>query len=487
MKLIRLTAEGNKNGFLRNTFNEDILIKEGSKIALQSLFIKKDLSDVVIDNGDHLCNVNFYDNVGDSVPQYVIPIISRDYYNLTSNNVSVLSKVLTNIFNSSLIIYNGNIFNDFMAGLEFEVSIDTKNLLNISLKKSPLGNGDIILSTHTQKSGNDYIDNAGANGTYDKFVCSSKRLCGGNMVIRSRLYDSNGTTENKGVLIGFTDNKYSAHSTNINIKSLEYGVNIRDGKAYLIMDGEENGHFEPISINGVGDVTNDEIEITLDGLQATIRIYRNGLADPILLDENPLEINYNYREIFFLSAWALNNDGISACEYTISPFDGSNVSTSLTVTPPDFLFERVYSNISFIKEGLADVLGFKDDTTRNGSSDDWIYGAAKKTKFVSKNQGYIVELQNINLDCYDGYTDETGNGARSIQGRKSILSIPMKEHDVEEFNFFNPAALSFFDINHYGDLLLREVVLRVYNLDYVPIETSGFSQAVIVIKGKDEI
>jgi hypothetical protein len=307
------------------------------------------------------------------------------------------------------------------------------------------------------------------------------------MVIRSRLYDSNGTTEEEGILIGYSDIKYSEHSTNISIDSIEYGVNIRDGKAYLIKSGEETGHYEPVTINGAGDVTNDEIEITLDGLQATIRIYRSGLADPIILDEDAGIFNFNFREIYFLSAWALNNDGISACEYTISAFDGSNVSTSLTISPPGFLFERVYSNISFIKEGLADVLGFKDDTTRNASSDDWIYGAAKKTKFVSKNQGYIVELQNINLDCYDGYTDETGNGARSIQGRKSILSIPMKEHDVEEFNFFNPAALSFFDINHYGDLLLREVVLRVYNLDYVPIETSGFSQAVIVIKGKDEI
>ena len=113
-----------------------------------------------------------------------------------------------------------------------------------------------------------------------------------------------------------------------------------------------------------------------------------------------------------------------------------------------------------------------------------ILGERRLITDASKNDNYIVELMNLQLQSYDGYSDNVNN---IRAGRKNILATIPIDQDINDILRYAATTPYFLNLDNKDDVILRNIRARLLNLDYSPVETKGLSIMTLLIKDSSEM
>ena len=97
----------------------------------------------------------------------------------------------------------------------------------------------------------------------------------------------------------------------------------------------------------------------------------------------------------------------------------------------------------------------------------------------SKNDNYIIELMNLKLQSYDGYSDNVNN---IRAGMKSILATIPADQNSDDVVRFNATTPYFLNLDNKDSVSLRNIQARILNLDYSPVSTVGLCIITLLIR-----
>ena len=405
---------------------------------------------------------------------------------------------------------------------------DKKTSLNVDYKMSL---NKTIDSTTYESLGwtikNVALTTAGLTGrtggnlnTFDSYMYNSNYMAMGAGGFRSRIYnliDSTDATlsdDQLGIAIAFSDKDPATWIDDI--KPDEYGYeNIVCG----VQVSKSDSDYAVIKSDGWDDDTTDLQPTTFgttigenDILQVGMNFGRIGVQiiqddgeggqdnSEIFVPLNAPDTTKLYPIIFFLGGGATGATANSgACRlgkmlYYDNPYDFTKTTTdsgllgTIAAQPQSTNPSNSYFNWG--AETLANHLGYDevyyptDRTYTLFESSFNILGERRLITDASKNDNYIVELMNLQLQSYDGYSDNVNN-IRS--GRKNILATIPLDQDTNNILRYNATTPYFLNLDNKGDVILRNIRARLLNLDYSPVETQGLTVMTLLIKDSSEM
>jgi hypothetical protein len=529
VKLLRLTTNREDANF-DIKFNEDIIIKPKSQLALKNLTLTMNEDKLKIDNR----NKEFVFTTNDSNSVFVrgfnLPYQTRTY--------AEFQRVLDDLseYSNKQLQCDDN-DNDFNTQIEF--SVDNNNKIKIEFFKSILfdfvpnissttafvdfnvtpskievsqSNGDTTTQTHKLMFNDTFIKGAGV------FRCR----------IADYLDNSSGNADN-GFEIGLSDEPPTNFADNASMTNAQRTYMIRFnriGSAYTFLKTRAKGDATAedtstvnASIGGSATPdTNDILEIRLDEGDIVGNVYIHG------------GVSYAKNEIFRdtlygdLTLDAERINGLDAF-YDLNPyiiFYGDNTHIKIKdiqhsleekkmmnypqrinqdTTLPQILIpdidEPVNINISKrytdsynltgefeFDKSMGDYLGFNnirntassDGYQQDGSFKNMIFNADNLFKPAIYSRNFIVELQNINLTSYDSL----------YNGRKSILATVVDGNDITindtDIVVYEPNEITYIDIDNMNPISLRNIKLKVLDKNLNPIKIQGLGVITLLVK-----
>ena len=530
VKLLRLTTEREDANF-DIQFNEDIIIKPKSQLALKNLTLTMNEDILKINNSNQ--TFQFSTNTSNDIFDRTFNL---PYDEWTYSQYTGLLSLLNNHSNKQLQCDDND--NDFNTQIDF--NIDNNNKFKIEFFKSILFNFVPSLSTitsnidiDTSSSNKIEISHNGTSTTTqtNKLVFEDTFIKGAG-VFRCRIADfvdnTSGNADN-GFEIGLSDEPPSNFIDNASMTNSQRTYMIRFnriGSVYTFLKTREKGDATAESnstINGTigGSATpntNDILEIRLDegdivgnvyihgGVNyAKNEIFRDTLYGDLTFDtERPNGLGAFHNLYPYIIMYGDTND-VSIKDIQHS-FEEKNMMdyterTNQDTTLPEILIpdidEPVNINISkrytdtynltgefVLPKSIADYLGF-DNTTITSSSDGYhsdgsfknmIFTSDKLFKPAIYSRNFVVELQNINLTSYDSL----------YNGRKSILATVVDGNDITvnetDIVVYEPNELTYIDIDNINPLSLRNIKLKVLDKNLNAIKIQGLGVITLLVK-----
>jgi len=131
--------------------------------------------------------------------------------------------------------------------------------------------------------------------------------------------------------------------------------------------------------------------------------------------------------------------------------------------------------IDFSGESLATFLGFQQQRyPLIGATLAREFGIVAETSFegLDFSDAFIIELQNLPLDSYDGHTGQ----------RQNDLAIVPKSNDNSTASvLYAPPFAMFIDIKNKDTLYLRNIRARILNTDRSPVRTLGLASLTLMV------
>jgi hypothetical protein len=496
MKLIRLTTE-DVNANFKNTFSEDIIIPEFSKIALHSLTTQIDTSQIIIDAQN-----NEFEFTISGLTRTIA--LSHGTYDKT--NIDNFFTDISTKFNKSLTYKTSEISKQFQAStaqnrfviqlktgtvadaVKDLVSGDTNLLIGSKNVKQNLSGGASPSPINIQRDG-------GTDTTNDSFVFIKSPITKGCGSARARIY-SNTDTANGGYIIALLSEPVDANTTIIDPTKIVFGVRFVDTtQPYkIIKNGIETvSTVTPIVTtpqSGVqkGGANMDMISLDVYGgkIYATVSNNKPDAVPPATVGVrfNGLEIdsiNYNHiTNLYPVIVMVSGNTLLESVQVSTDPF--YNTTNNVFTSPENYelgglpSFNRLtqYVTALTIKDiDLAKSLGYKspiftDVKTLEGSAE---YKARDPLVFRDVADTYLVVLDNINTDAYDSKVGQHLN----------ILSVIPQFDSIRERLVYSATYPVFLSLNNPYKINLREIRARILKEDLVEISTTGYSQITLLI------
>lgn len=488
MKLIRLSTE-DKNCIFNNDFSTDIRIMKNSKVALHSLSFEPITNVLVID----ATNDNITYNLTNTTPANA-KTINLTHGTFTSHNFQDFLDDFTDKINDSLVFEAGK-----SIGTQFKSFISTQSkkaelFFNYS---NALQNTDLEVNNDLNVTANFIRKNTTNFSTGDRKNVSSNRPftqgCGCFRVRIKKLINNGQSDDNNGFTMGLTETAPDQFPVNIN---KAFAI-----RAYYLGGGAASKNYDVTSSTGTvdsgippnkvdaateGQASCDNLEICITQGRIQGRLYRDTQANFDLLFDEVLDKTKTYYP--FLSFQG-GNDTTEVNivrynfdtfkhednnEYTASTVDINETHTGFTVAPPAFRGGRTIYNV-VLPDSVADFLGFKQSNLTKGA----IVGDFKGDFHFDatlKNDAYIVEMKNMELESYDGFSR---NGER-----KNILAIIPKNNN-DGFVEYEPNTPYFIDMQNVKENI-RNVSARILRADLEPVVMGGLASMTILIKCPDE-
>jgi hypothetical protein len=482
MKLIRLTTE-NVNANFKNTFSEDIIIPEYSKIALHSLTTQIETSQIIIDAQN---NELVFEIAG--VARTIV--LSHGVYDKT--NIDNFFNDISTKMNMSLAYRQSELAKQFQASTaqnKFVIQLKTGTVADV-VKDLVAGDTNRLIGSVNVKQnlsgGGSPINiqrNGGTDTTNDSFVFIKSPITKGCGSARARIY-SNTNTVNGGYIIGLLSEPVSVTTPIIDPTKIVFGIRFTDtAQPYKIFkNGVETATTtSPLAPSSTGGASNDAITLNVYGgkIYASVVNNSNGRENGIDIDS----INYNhqtnlYPVIIMVSA----QTKLESVQISTDPFYNStnNVYTlpenyGLGVIPY-FVSSNYNTVLTFNDVDLAKLLGFPQKRipeegflkTVNNNTE---YKATNTLVFRDVADTYIVVLDNINTDAYDSKVGQHLN----------ILSVIPQFDSIRERLVYSATYPVFLSLNNPYKINLREIRARILKEDLSEILTTGYSQITILI------
>tara|TARA_R110001583_G_scaffold68022_2_gene194039 strand:+ start:6216 stop:7838 length:1623 start_codon:yes stop_codon:yes gene_type:complete len=540
MRLIRLTSD-DSSAFFDNSFNEDIIIKPNSKIALSNLTADIPTNSLVVDADNdtisyQLQNANAGTNSGG---QKTITLINGQYGGGGITTDSLINQIQTRL-NASMTMMSSPDVSEIVGAGSKEIG----GMWKLSKKTSTTGDKKTSLNVDYKMSLNKTIDSttyeslgwtiknvalttAGLTGrtggnlnTFDSYMYNSNYMAMGAGGFRSRIYnliDSTDATlsdDQLGIAIAFSDKDPATWIDDIDPDAYGYenivcGVQVsKSDSDYAVIksDGwdDDTTALQPTTF-GTTIGENDILQVGMNFGRIGVQIIQDdgeGGQDnsEIFVPLNAPDTTKLYPIIFFLGGGATGATANSgACRlgkmlYYDNPYDFTKTTTdsgllgTIAAQPQSTNPSNSYFNWG--AETLANHLGYDevyyptDRTYTLFESSFNILGERRLITDASKNDNYIVELMNLQLQSYDGYSDNVNN---IRAGRKNILATIPIDQDVNNILRYNATTPYFLNLDNKGDVILRNIRARLLNLDYSPVETQGLTVMTLLIKDSSEM
>jgi len=496
MKLIRLTTTNNRAIF-DNNFNADITIPKNSKVALQNLSIESPNSILVINSTN---NKIYYEisSAGNTLIELPFGQFDKSNYETLFRNIS------HSLNNNTGFIDVNNINNRREFGLEWRCRKDTNNKVNIQyqigkyLSYKELKTQWINANNKVRivDSGNGtYSSNTGnpPTNTVDNNIFLKNFIARGCGFLRARVNKLvNGTDEDKsGFTIGLTSkNMLNLSNQDLEQNDLTYGLRVK-----LVNKGQPNEQFNYFTVlNGVetdtgqkvqqyinNDKDNDYLEVTINSGKIYFRKYdKDNGQTPEELGDVPYTAG---QELFPFIIFYADKDNCEAngVTYTESPY--SSNPTLHTINEPELGIglsnppvptRPKYPNfLQFQSIQVAEFLGFKNTRypiVGGISAVEYNWVADRLFTATTLADAFIVLLDNIPLESYDGFTNS----------RKNILAIVPQSNENGNV-IYEPSTPYFIDIKNANDLLLRQIKARIVLPDYSEMDMEGLATLTILI------
>ena len=140
-------------------------------------------------------------------------------------------------------------------------------------------------------------------------------------------------------------------------------------------------------------------------------------------------------------------------------------------------FLGTVKNIIFPTRDLADFLGFNNlDLNPNAVPVFDRFIADNTLKVLAKNERFILEMLNINIDSYDGFLKRKVNLLHSLQLEQAQTGT---SHSIIRYE---PNEIIYLDLNNTQELRLTNLRARIVSEQYESIDTEGFNVLNLLFK-----
>jgi len=531
VKLLRLTTDKSNANF-DIQFNEDLIIKPKSQIALKNLTMTMDEDVLKIDNTNSKfifsTDLNPLDSSGDR--SFSIPYADYNLYHSNNTDKELLNfddfiETMNESANAKLKCDNND--NDFNTEIIF--SINKLNLFQMESFKSILFDFVPSLADTTEDididSSNvgriEVSQNDTSTITQKHKVVFNDKFIKGAGVFRCKIADftTNGSgIDNNGFEIGLSDTNPTGWINNNNMSDEERTFAIkfnRVGSAYVYKDyGRTEVTSSIPAVRGANATlsTNDILEIKLEQGQIVGNVYthdganytkhqlfRNTLygdLSPTATRPNDLGAFHNLNPYIVMYG---NTDDIAICDIQHSLRESEMTNYSQRINPDTTLPKIRYlaganpiklnpyarqSYFSIQSTATAKYLGFNSKFIIGTAAEYDGIGAFPNSLVVADNvfkpaiysRNFIIEMQNIPLSSYDSL----------YNGRKSILATVIDGNDIsingQDVVVYEPSEITYIDIDNMNSLNLRNIKLKVLDKNLNEIKIQGLGVITILIQ-----
>ena len=490
MKLIRLTTLS-QDGRFDNEFNDEIVIEPQSKIALQSIAVKTDITDLTIMGAND--SIDFEITSGNT---RTIALTHGDFNehnnHLFLNNLQLnLNQGLQYTDNQSGTKFrdeiglqiqakpvNGKV-NITMANTGYTYTTSNLGLTfkeNVSAQVNFTGNPVKIASASPSGAGR--VDDKHGISSIFPFTTG----CG---VFRIKLstWQNDGSGDNNaaaGFEFGLCDSKPDTWSLpHIPENKKTFAIKGAQPTNPYFFKTSNLGSFTSLGITPAVTSGNnaDILEISIQSNRIVGKLFRSSqsAADPIFsvpyevdssntpiplfgyLSFRGTKANIEIIDMKFTSDAFLNPREITTGE----PHDETSLGSGARPLAPRN--SNTTKKINFKSIEVAEYLGFKN-TLHEKTGLTVLFQADRLFLALVENDCFIILLENLQIESYDGFK----------KGRKSILaSVPNPTNGDRVI--YEPNNLNYVELKNANKISLRNLRATILYQDYTPIKTVGFS------------
>ncbi len=484
MKLIRLVTE-DSTGLFNNTFNEDLLVKPNSKLALQSLSIETLNNVIDIDSSN--------DEIQFQVSNGFLKTARLSHASYNRNNYNDLLIDIQNALNNETGYLDPTDVIRRNFGLEWKSEIDTNKKVSVAYEIGV--NGDYEDKFNIPADKLEFVTSLGRrvlrpqagqpnNTDNDRSALFDTFISRGCSFIRGRTHKYGNTLglgqRSNGYIVGLSKTNITALQPNeITDAMINYAIHVTCTNAnvrryYYIIDGVSTISGTLPNFNGDGDVNNDYQEVMINFNKVTANVYQNGDPIPIPIFEAAYTAGEKlYPFIIFRGT----NCEINSIRTIPSPYgavtQGSEISELAAPPQPQ---RNAGDNFIEFSQSLGEFLGFQNPRRpQNGfiNAVEVNYTAGTLFEATDIADAFVIELLNLRCESYDGLK----------QQRKNILAVVPKSNQGGEL-IYETNTPFFIDLNNAKEILLRNIKIRVVRPDYSEIRLLGTATMVLLLDDK---
>lgn len=473
MRLLRLTTE-NEECIFDSEFNNDLIIKPYSQIALSSFTTQLDNLNLTIDSQNN--EISFSVNGSSNIKTLSLP---NGVY--TSATINDFWETTTQLFNKSMLFNSKELNRQWFCGIRSGRAVFQNLYGSVVAPLTVVSQG--LYKTQgliTGGAGAGKMKRATAGTGNDSYLYIKSPVNKGAGCLRAGLTEDVTPPNNSGFILGYTAKNPPASTNPMPYDPVNYIYAIKytglGNNYFLIKNGIETDSL-------ITAIIGDTLEIQTVGGVVNFIIYRNDPFSQIILGTS----SYNHiDDIFPLAMFIGSNSVFYNIQFTSDEFyNKKNYPTASELEVLNASIVKIPKNtatdcyLQFNNPDLATLLGFKN--SRYPSSgfiniDNPEFLAEQPFTLRDFSESYVVELLNIKLDSMDTQT----------KGPRSILYVIPQLSAIKEHVVYQVPQLIFLDINNSYPINLREVKARILKDNLTRITCYGLSELVLIIKDKAE-
>ena len=502
------SSEDGKTGMFDALFNEEIIIKPNSEIALQSVSVNRAADFLIINANSNEIKFQIQNANVDGYGGERTILLGEGTYSKT--NVLDLFYTIEYLMNTKLELGAAREFNcQIKVGInkEEKVEFEYRSTSSINFVRTPAAN-PICHYFGLSVSGTSHIYATTPSGFIRANYAYCKpefiRSCG---VVRGRIqsFTNTQTGTPAGMLLGLVEKtpENLIKLQTANFTQEDFYIGIRTNSSNLPTDPYEIKHptsagfsdslLNPFKVDDDQTPTqadNDIMDITLENgeFKIIVRTSVDGGTNYVL-QTTPFINDQSKSYIAVIGVFGNNTTSkLSYCSTSIDPYDistfsaGTHEAEAFTVgavpRPTPQLGNHV-SNLIFQSLEMANFFGFDQveqnisDVSKRGA----YYVADSSFSLVLSTNTYLIELLNLSIDSYHSLA----------KGRKNILaSVPISEKVISHTGQiqYEPNNLFFVALKNNYELTLRNIRARIISNDFSQIETEGLAELSLLIREK---
>lgn len=491
VRLLRLETD-DEQGRFDSVFNEDVVIKKDTKIALHSLSAETNYDNIVINRSNDIMKYRIGTNTEREIQ------LERAVYQL--NNINSLFNDIQNKLNDSLVSdANNNIAIQWFCN-------DAKGVVNIGYDRSLIkdfdkpgipttipGNPQQTMVNITRQntegtaSGAQTFKNSVAETDQNtSYFYQTHEWCKGSALMRARAITLSGTGEvyNKGFRIALMD---------VHPSTITPGTSIPENNIFFSLRTNRTGRPIRIKTSLAGSEVDTAVngapyqilEMMCVGKDIRFRVYRDGQVAVNELGSVTLPVNADGSRVDLFPVTFLYGDDTNCVidNYRCStvfpvlyndptPVVEEVLDVGLLGAYPNYISPRNDNKeITFTINSaeLYEALGFTQSVNRQRNRHLDLF-ALNTFQLTNQSDCIIVEMANVSLDSYDSLSE----------GRKSILNCVALNDQQVSINY-EMRNLVYIDVNNNTDRLLRNIKINLLRHDHTPLLTRGKSSLVLLL------
>ena len=510
--LIRLHTTDLKGNFDCD-FQDDIIIKENTEIALHSLSVERQNKTILVDSSNSDISFQVSTNAG-------VHTISVPHGSVNRNNFKSTTRKITDLMNSSLRFFrgtpteilNGTNPNTKETGMQIKFHSDANKKIIAELKYSECITAitsnvvGLVKSNNMNTASNRFkVDDNTASTSIDNLQHSNAYFINpislGTNLSRVRVRQfANNNGDNSGFILGITKDINKLTNNSLTLADVDYACRVKQtGSTIEVKDGASGlfvanaGGRTLQNVAGGGGADNDclsfEIREVIEGEGQKLSIMQYNTpagnahsllkSDILLRDSADNDIPYFYFMALLGDNTSIQLDhfGSTANRYLSPSSAPTNQSESGLSIPPNLPTTNrgiTDFNITF-SVALADFFGF-DSASNSIQAIEAVFQGNRQFEEIVGADNYIIEMLNLQINTYDSLT----------RGRKNVLAfVPTSETIVDDDTGivqYEPKERLYLPLANEYSQTLRNIRARIVASDYSSIATEGISSLNILLR-----